>query len=116
MTDKFRELIRNVEAVEVFMEYHLGVEQLAVQTILSSTIDLTEYVAQGEIDSNILCNRTQLFAVLSVPKNEFGEEIAPLDITSHAICTLSIAENYRFTNQILKQLAVRKIINNVRLY
>lgn len=95
------------------MEYHLGIESSAVQAILNSTIDFTSYVNQGNIDPNLLCNRTQLLTILSIPKSEFGDELAPADIASHAICTLSIAENYRFTNQILKQLAVRKIIHNV---
>lgn len=109
-------MIKNVEAVEMFMEYHLGVESSVIQAILNSTIDFTDYIVYGDIDPNLLCNRTQLANILFVPKSENGDDLAPMDITAHAICALSIAENYRFTNQILKQLTVRKIINNVRFW
>lgn len=100
----------------MFMEYRLGIDSETIDTILNSTIDFTDFVAQENIDPNLLCNKTQLLYVLEMPKYKTSsEDLMPVDLTCHALCTLSIVGNFRFTNEILRQFAVRKIIDNVSL-
>ncbi|RWS11467.1 ATP-binding cassette sub-family A member 1-like protein [Dinothrombium tinctorium] len=109
---KFRELIKNADAVKLFLEYHLGIESTASDAILNATIDLTSFAANGAIEENLLCNRSALIDILHIPRSEDNMELISFDIAFHSICTLSIAENYKFTQENLKQLTFKKIFTN----
>ncbi|RWS24384.1 ABC transporter sub-family A-like protein 5, partial [Leptotrombidium deliense] len=47
-----------------------------------------------------------------IPKSDANEELASMDVAFHSICTLSIAENYKFTKDTLNQLAIKKLLLN----
>lgn len=131
---QFKDFIKNIEPVEFYMTFQLGLEPAVTQAILDSSIDLTDFIAESldmvdehenhdpngdnskdstNSSNNLLCNHDQLSKILTIPNNsESGQPTATMDLAISAICALSTVENYRFTSNTLKQLATRKIINN----
>ena len=109
----------NVENVKMFLEFNLGLDKATVNQILNATIDLSEFIemsASVSFDSSAFCNQTLLFGELklNLPKRDRGGVVSQ-EVVTNALCTLSVTEDFKFNNQILNQLVIRRLTNNVRM-
>lgn len=110
----------NVENVKIFLELNLGLNKPTINQILNATIDLSEFIemsASISFDSSAFCNRSLLFGELKLQlPAEVGHSSKPVaseDAVTSALCTLSVTEDFKFNNQILNQLVIRKLTSNV---
>lgn len=112
--DPIHDLLINVENVKIFLEHNLGLGKPTVNQILNATIDLSEFIemsASVSFDSSAFCNSTLLFGELKLEL----PGIYPVSqaTVTNALCTLSVTEDFKFNNQILNQLVIRRLTNNV---
>lgn len=110
----------NVENVKVFLEANHGLDKTTVNQILNCTIDLSEFIemsASVSFGSSAFCNQSLLFndLKLQLPQINLGELMVNEEMVTNALCTLSVAEDFKFNNQILNQLVIRKFTNNVSI-
>lgn len=103
----------------MFLEFNLGLDKATVNQILNATIDLSEFIemsASVSFDSSAFCNQTLLFGELklNLPKRDRGGVVSQ-EVVTNALCTLSVTEDFKFNNQILNQLVIRRLTNNVRM-
>lgn len=110
------DLLVNAENVKVFLEKNLRVDNTLIGQIMNATIDLSEFIemsAQVSFDSTAFCNQTLLYGELKLdlPLND-NEQLSKETVTN-ILCTLSVTEDFKFNNQILNQLVIRKLTFNV---
>lgn len=74
--------------------------------------------ASISFDSSAFCNRSLLFGQLKLemPPVSGREPVASPEMVTNALCTLSVTEDFKFNNQILNQLVIRKLTNNVSVF
>lgn len=99
---------------------NLGLDRSAVNQIANATIDLSEFLemsASTTFDSSAFCNQSLLFEnlKLQLPTPAPMELPVQADMVTNALCTLTVTEDFKFNNQILNQLVIRKLTNNVSL-
>lgn len=118
LSDQISDLLVNVENVKIFLELNLGLDKAVINQIANATIDLSEFIemsASISFDSSAFCNQSLLFGELKLQLPPAGplEPVVSPDTVTNALCTLSVTEDFKFNNQILNQLVIRKLTNNV---
>ncbi len=109
----------NVENVKTFLELNMGLNKPTINQVLDASIDLSEFIemsASISFDSSAFCNRSLLFGELKLQlpaKAGRGEPVVSEETVTSALCTLSVTEDFKFNNQILNQLVIRKLTSNV---
>lgn len=117
--DQISDLLVNVENVKIFFELNMGLNKPTINQILNASIDLSEFIemsASIAFDSSAFCNRSLLFGELKLQLPEAlssNEPVASQETVTSALCTLSVTEDFKFNNQILNQLVIRKLTSNV---
>ena len=116
-TDKFQELIRNVDSIRLIMENQLHLEPAIIDIILGSTFDFTEIVASEQVDPFLFCNHDALRTIINFNDNDellsdYNQK-ALFDVTASTICALTTSEGYHLTDKLLRTFSIKKIVNNM---
>ncbi|OTF81955.1 hypothetical protein BLA29_002218, partial [Euroglyphus maynei] len=115
------DLLVNADNVKIFLEKNLAIDRSWVEQIMNASIDLSEFIQMSDrvrFDSSAFCNQTLLFDELKL-QLPIGDESAAATVVpnsqlvTNVLCTLSVTEDFKFNNQILNQLVIRRLTFNI---